>query len=116
MGALEILALEVEVDPADHDLQVLGHVLLLLFRRRALQLCQHRIGFVPLLVLVSERGLRSLGVELTQPLLRAKLGVVLEDDLDQHVGVLVAGGDPTAIGKLSSLGLREGRQAESGSA
>jgi hypothetical protein len=38
--------------------------------------------------------LRNLGVVLRQALLRAELGMMLEDDLDQHVGIAVADRDP----------------------
>src|SRR5208282_1009607 len=107
--ALEVLPLEVEVDPADHDLQVFRNLLLLLFRGSALQSCQHRLGFLPLLVFIDQSGLRNLGVELAQSLLRTRFGVVLEDNLDQPVGVTVADRDPSLVG---SLGLREARRSQ----
>src|SRR5208337_3495540 len=48
--------------------------------------------------------LRDLVVILAQALLCARFRMVLEENLDQHVGVAVADRDPTLVG---SLGLRE---------
>ena len=104
--ALKVLTTKVQAHPADHDLQILGHVLLLLFCRRRFQLFEDRRGFLALFVFVGQCRLRDLGVELAQPLLRRLLGMKFEGNLDQHVRVLIAGRNPTLFVGRSRRGLR----------
>ena len=109
----KVLPAEVEVHPADHDLQVFRDLRLLLLGGGGLQLGDDRFGLLALRVFIGQRGLRNLGVVLRQSLLRAELGMVLERDLDQHVGVAVADRDPVGL-RFRLLGTAIWAQMNSG--
>ncbi len=103
IGALKVLTLEVQVSPANHDLQVFRDFLLLLFGRCGLQFRKNGLSFLALLVFIGQRWLRHLGVVLRQALLGTELRVMLESNADKHVGVVITHGDPVGAGSWGRL-------------
>ena len=103
MRALVVVAAEVEVHLAQNDGQVFLDLGKLLLGRRGLQLGDQCFVFFALGVFVGQRRLRGLDVILRQPLLRAELGVVLERDVEQHLGVAVADRDPVRLRRRAGL-------------
>ncbi len=98
VGAFKILLPEPKLDVTDHDLEILGDLFRLGFGQRALELAEHSLGLLPLLVLIRQARLRRQRVKLAEALVRTDLGTVLHFDRQQPVGVVVAEGDPAGNG------------------
>lgn len=69
MNTLKVLELEVQLNPVNHDLKILGDRRWLLLGGSTFQLYQHCFILLSLLVFIGQRRLRNLGFVLAEALL-----------------------------------------------